>query len=390
MTYNLRPLALVPLTLVVSLAGCQKAPDAATNKKGDRPTLITSVVVKEGELPNQLSATGHVEAIRSVEIRPQLTAQIAGIHFSEGANVKAGQLLFTLDARDDEANASKSRAQTEQTAAQLREAERSLHRSQELARAKFISPSAVDTAQAKVDTLRAQLNAARADQQTSAVKLSYTRISAPFAGRTGKINVHQGSLAQTNGSEPLVTLTQLDPVQVTFQLPERELPALLAAKQQAPVMVNTTLPDGQQRAGKVTFMDSQIDKSSGTLLVKAEFANPDQLLWPGLSTTVNLDLGRQRGLVLPLQAVQTGPEQRFVYQINAQQQVEAKPVQILRSADGMALITGIKAGSKVVLEGGQNLRPGAKVQESKAGDKKAGRASGSAKASHAASQGAAA
>lgn len=351
------------LTLAMLLTACGPAVDQSKAPKGNRPTVVVTSVAKMGELPYEITSNGHVEALQMVEIRPQINAQIAGIHFKEGQEVTAGQLLFTLDSRNDVAQANRSQAVSTQIAAQLAEADRNLARSIELAQAKFISPSAVDTARAKAESLRAQLAAAKADQAATAVQLSYTRIVAPFSGRTGAINIRTGGLAQANSATPLVTLTQLDPVQIRFNVAERDLAALLAAQKNLDLKVNATLPDGSQREGKLVFLDSAIDPNSGTLQAKAEFANADQQLWPGLSTSIRLNLGNQQGLVLPLQAIQTGPEQRFVYLVGQDKTAQVQPVQVQRIHDGQALVSGLKPGSKVIREGGQNVRPGGQVIE---------------------------
>ncbi|WP_373976380.1 efflux RND transporter periplasmic adaptor subunit [Chitinibacter sp. SCUT-21] len=356
MNFTAGPLfALISASLLLACSPKEKP------QKQERPTVVVSTTVKQGELPQIINTSGHVEATQMVEIRPQISAQIAGIHFKEGDEVKAGQLLFTLDARNDMAQANRSQAVTQQIKAQLAEADRNLSRSIELAQAKFISPSAVDTARAKAESLRAQLAAAQADQTAAAVQLSFTRIVAPFAGRTGKINIRTGGLAQANSSEPLVTLTQLDPVRISFNVPERDLPALLAARAQ--LKVAATLPDGSKREGKLVFLDSSVEKNSGTLLAKAEFTNTDRQLWPGLSTGIQVQLSNEQGMVLPLQAIQTGPEQRFVYVIGPDQKVQAQNITVKRIHDGQALVDGLSVGTKVVREGGQNVRPGGKVLE---------------------------
>ncbi|QLI80900.1 efflux RND transporter periplasmic adaptor subunit [Chitinibacter fontanus] len=363
------------------LSGCGPSADKPKQGKSERPTVVQSSVVKIGELPQQISTNGHVEAVQMIEIRPQVSAQIAAIHFKEGDEVKAGQLLFTLDARNDEAQANRSKAVAAQMEAQLAEADRNLARTIELAQAKFISPSAVDTARAKAESLRAQLVAAKADQTAAAVKLSYTRIVAPFAGRTGKINIRTGALAQTNSTEPLVTLTQLDPVRISFNVPERDLSALIAAQHNTSLAVQATLPDGSTREGKLVFLDSAVDKNTGTLLAKAEFANADRQLWPGLSVGIEVQLGAEKGLIVPLQAIQTGPEQRFVYVIGEDKKAQAQNITVLRSHDGQALVEGLKPGSKVIREGGQNVRPGGMVIEaSKPAKKSASQASHSGEA----------
>lgn len=366
-------LALASLTVacLVAFSGCEKAAESKKPSAEKRPINVISTQVKAGALPHEISAVGHAEAIQTVEVRPQVNAQISQIHFKEGDQVKAGQLLFTLDADKTKTQASRSKALTEKSKAELAEAVRNLKRSEELAQAGFLSPSAVDTARAKMGSLQAQVAAAQADESANAVELAYTRITAPISGRTGTVSLKQGSLAQANATTPLVTITQTDPIHITFNVNQADLPALLAAKNQNKVPVKTQLPNGETRTGELVFLDNAVDKASGTLLAKAQFSNQDQQLWPGLSSTVHIQLAEQKGLVVPLQAIQTGPEQRFVYVIDENKQAKVHPVTVIRSQNDLALIEGVAIGSKIVKEGGQNLRPGDKVSEASRSNMKA-------------------
>ncbi len=371
--------ALVSLTIicVLGFSGCEKAADSKKPRAEKRAVNVISTQVKAGALPHEITAVGHAEALQTVEVRPQISAQISRIHFKEGDSVKAGQLLFTLDANKALSQANRGKALTEKSKAELSEAVRNLKRSEELALAGFLSPSAVDTARAKMGSLQAQVAAAKADETANSVDLAYSRIIAPLSGRTGAISLKQGALAQANASMPLVTITQTDPIQIVFNVNQTDLPALLAAQSRGVIRVKTQLPNGEARSGELTFLDNMVDKASGTLLAKAKFINQDQQLWPGLSSTVQIELAEQTGLVVPLQAIQTGPEQRFVYVIDENKQVQVQPVTVIRSQNDLALIDGIALNTKIVKEGGQNLRPGDKVNEASRTDMKASAAQGS-------------
>ena len=371
--------ALVSLTIicVLGFSGCEKAADSKKPRAEKRAVNVISTQVKAGALPHEITAVGHAEALQTVEVRPQISAQISRIHFKEGDSVKAGQLLFTLDANKALSQANRGKALTEKSKAELSEAVRNLKRSEELALAGFLSPSAVDTARAKMGSLQAQVAAAKADETANSVDLAYSRIIAPLSGRTGAISLKQGALAQANASMPLVTITQTDPIQIVFNVNQTDLPALLAAQSKGVIRVKTQLPNGEARSGELTFLDNMVDKASGTLLAKAKFINQDQQLWPGLSSTVQIELAEQTGLVVPLQAIQTGPEQRFVYVIDENKQVQVQPVTVIRSQNDLALIDGIALNTKIVKEGGQNLRPGDKVNEASRTDMKASAAQGS-------------
>lgn len=358
-------LALFSISCVclISVVACSKKAEDQKPNTTKRPSMIISTQVKAGELPHQISAIGHAEAMQTVEVRPQTTAQISKIHFKEGDQVSAGQLLFTLDADKAQSQASRSLALTEKSKAEYAESVRNLKRTKELAEAGFVSQSAVDTAQAKMGSLQAQVAAAKAEESANAVELAYTQIKAPITGRTGALSLKRGSLAQANSTQPLVTISQTDPIQISFHINQTDLPALLAAQSQGPVKVTSKLPNGELRSGELLFLDNAVDKASGTLLAKAKFANQDQQLWPGLSSSVTIELAPEKGLLVPLQAVQTGPEQRFVYVIDDNQQVKAQPIKLLRSQNDLALIEGVAKGTRIVKEGGQNLRPGGKVME---------------------------
>ena len=327
-------------------------------------TLVVTALAEARDVPVRIRANGTVTALQSVDFRPQITSTVREVHIKEGQSVRAGELLVSLDARAEEANLKKAQAQIEKDRADLATAKRNLERQQELFRQKFISQAALDTVQNTVDTLTGQLAVDTAAAESARVSRAYTEIRATFPGRTGTIGVRSGSLVQPNGTV-LVTVTQIDPIAVSFTLPEKELPGLQQALRGAGVPVTVTLQTGGAPFnGKVTFVDNAVDTTTGTIRVKAEFPNPEARLWPG--AYVNVDIAPRtipNATVVPAQAVQTGPDNRFVYIVGEDKKVTQKTVRLAYVEEGLAVVEGLPAGARVVVEGAQNLRPGSVVAE---------------------------
>jgi RND family efflux transporter MFP subunit len=298
-----------------------------------------------------------------VDVRPQLTGTLMSVHFREGDSITRGQLLFTLDDSDARAALAKAEAQVGLVQAQLADAHREHQRAQALVASKFVAVSAVDTAASKVDALLAQVRAAQAEAGAARTTLSRTRIVSPIAGRAGAVVVHPGSLVQAGSAAPLVTIAQFSPVGVEFNLPEHDLQALLAAHAAGPVAVSVQDAGGAGAEGTLAFINNTINQDSATINLKASFPNPKQTLWPGGFVRVVVHAGTSRGaVVLPPQAVQDGPGGRFVYLVGADGKVVSRPVTLLRIQNEMAVVDGVEGGRRVVLEGGQNLRPGMRVR----------------------------
>ncbi|HEX5128902.1 MAG TPA: efflux RND transporter periplasmic adaptor subunit [Usitatibacter sp.] len=345
----------------------------AQAKRAPQAIAVMTAKAETRDVPVTLTANGTVTALQSVDLRSQVTSTVREVHIREGQSVKQGEILFSLDARADEANIRKAEAQVMKDRADLANAQRNLERQRELFRTKFISQAALDVAQNQVDTLNGQMAVDQAALESARVARGYAEIRAPFAGRTGTINVRAGSLVQPGGASTttpaLVTVTQIDPISVAFTLPEKELAGLQQALSAGPVEVTVHAQAGSEaKKGKVSFIDNAVDNVSGTIKVKAEFSNKDGRLWPGMYVNVQLAPRTLRGaVVVPAQAVQTGPENRFVYVVDAERKVESKPVKVAHVDEKVAVIEGIAPGTKVVTEGAQNLRPGATVTDAVAG-----------------------
>ncbi|HXS54135.1 MAG TPA: efflux RND transporter periplasmic adaptor subunit [Usitatibacter sp.] len=362
----------VVIAAVVGWRLAGKGSQARGARKAGGPVAVVTAIAESRDVPVRLASNGTVTAIQSVDLRAQITSTVKQVHIREGQAVKGGELLFTLDAGTEEANLAKARAQVEKDQADLATARRNLDRQQELFRTHFISQAALDTAQNSVDTLTGQLAIDRAAVEAARVALTYTEIRAPFAGRTGLINVRAGSLVQPTGAASstavpaMVTVTQVDPIDVAFTLPERELPALQQAYASGALRASASAPGTDETfTGKVIFVDNAVDTATGTIRLKAEFDNPKAKLWPGMFVNVQVSPRTIRNAtVVPAQAVQTGPDERFIYVVGADHKVAETPVKLAYVEQGFAVVDGLKAGSRVVVEGAQNVRPGSVVAES--------------------------
>ena len=323
---------------------------------------VTTFVVEQRDFPVVLDATGTTVAANIVDIRPQVTNVVSKVHIKEGQKVKAGDLLISLDDRADRANYEKAQATAD-------DAQRQLARAEELLRQQFVAQGAVDTARANAQAAQAVARAAQA-------QLSYDNIRSPITGRAGIISVFPGALVQpgntvattttaTTTQGAMVTITQLDPMNVQFTVPESALPALFAAQQagQTPT-ITFQMGDGKKREGKVYVIDNQVDQAIGAVKVKAVVDNADHSLIPGQFVRLQVKAGSFKDvLVVPSQAVVTNARGDQVFVVDAENTVAMKPVKVQNQSQGFAVITGINAGDKVVVEGKQNLRPNGKVKE---------------------------
>ena len=282
----------------------------------------------------------------------------------EGQFVNKGDLLFTLDTRTDEANVARLRAQMARDEAALADAQRQLTRSRELLEQKFVSQGAVDTNQSQVDAQTALVASDRAAVEAARVSLAYGRVVAPSAGRVGAITVYPGTAVQANQTT-LVTITQLDPIDVAFSVPQRHLADALAALNQAGADVTAALPEGggSSVTGRLIFVDNAVDTASGAVKVKARFDNRDSKLWPGAFAKATLNVSTIKdATVIPQAAIIQAMKGPIVYAIDNGKAV-MRQVEILGVAGDDAAVNGVSVGERVVLDGRQNLRPGVPVVE---------------------------
>jgi RND family efflux transporter MFP subunit len=338
------------------------AAPGGTGKGAQPPAVVNVVAPQRQDVAVVQQANGTVTPIRTVDLHPQTTATIRQVHIKEGQFVKQGELMFSLDDREDRANLDKAQAQVERDRASLADLERQFKRSQDLFAQHFIAQSAVDTLRAQVDQARATLQADIAAARASSVTTSYTAIRAPMSGRVGGINVYPGSLVQPATS--LTTVTQLDPITVAFTLPESSLPSLLAAQKRGKVEVEA-LPgaDLAPVKGTLSFVDNTVDPQAGTIKVKAEFDNRETTLWPGqyVNTKVIVQTLKD-AVVIPQNAIITNAQGTFVYVLEKDHSARLVPVHRVYGAGVDAAVSGLAGSEQVITDGKQNVRPGAKVR----------------------------
>jgi RND family efflux transporter MFP subunit len=339
----------------------------AADKAGG-PTTVTTTVVDKKDIPLIIEATGTIVSNGIVDIRPMVTNTVAKIHVKDGQEVKAGDLLFTLDSRNDTANYERLKALAE-------DAQKQYLRAKELVTKNFISKAGLETSLANAKS-------AQAAARSAEVQLSYDSIRSPIDGRAGIVNVFPGSLVQasnvvttatsstaTSSVGAMVTITQLNPINVQFVIPEKDIPILLENQLDGePLTVKVTVGDSGKKAyeGKVLVIDNQVDPSIAAVRVKAQIPNDAMTLLPGQFARVSLVANTLKdALSVPSQAIVMNPRGRIVYTVDKDGKAVSKPVKVIYEYQGSTVITGIEAGDKVVVEGKQNLRPGSKVREAK-------------------------
>lgn len=358
----------------------------AANGAAAAPQSVGVIQALRRDVPVTIEASGSVTALKTVELRAQTTSTIKEVLIKDGQTVRKGDLLFRFDERGDRANLDKARAQSARDRASLADLERQLARAKDLQAQNFIAQGALDTAQAAVDGARALLQSDEAAVQAAQVALSYNEIRAPLNGRAGLVNVVAGSLVQANSSAlPLVTIAQIDPIAISFNVPETELAPLLAATRAAATGTAGTRADPLEAEvvgnkgvrGKVSFVDNGVDTTTGTIHVRADFDNAKQLLWPGQFVRVRMTLRTLKDAVVVPQAaiIQRGTE-RSLYIVGVDKTAQLKKVQLRYAFGELAVVEGISAGDKVVLDGKQNLRPGTPVIEQAAAVNPAASAAG--------------
>lgn len=329
------------------------------------PVVTQKVAVQA--VPEQIVTIGSVQPIAAIAIKARVDSVVETVAFTEGQEVKAGDTLFTLDSRSLDAQLRQAQANLERDRANLDKAKGDVKRYGELVRTSAISRTTYDAAVATSDALEGTVKADLAAIEAAKVSLSFTRITAPMDGRTGTITAKVGTMVRAADANPLVTLTQLRPINVAFNVPEKHLPAIRAAMAAGSLAVTASIAGshGETAQGKLSFVDSQVDQQTGTILVKGEFPNADTRLWPGqfVDTVLTLRV-EQNALTIPDLAVQTGQKGRFVYVVKPDETVEVRPVTVERSHAGLSVVaSGLQAGERVVVDGQSRLFPGAKISE---------------------------
>jgi multidrug efflux system membrane fusion protein len=343
-------------------AGDQGAPASAPPPPAV-PVTIGRVVQKD--MPLEVSAVGAVEAFSTVAVRAQVTGEMKAVNFRQGDDVEAGQVLFTLDPRPLEAALNQAEANLQRDTAQAANAKIIAQRMEDLVERGVGTREQRDTARTTAAALEAVVGANQAAVENARVQLQYATIRAPIAGRTGALMVNAGNLVRANDQTPLVVINQVTPVYVSFGIPEALLSSLRRYMTERELEVEATPPNesGAPAAGRITFVDNQVDQTTGTIRIKATFPNSNRSLWPGQFVNVNIRLSSESGAtVVPTVAVQAGPEGQYVFVVKNDQTVEMRKVVVARTSGTETILReGVKAGETVVTDGQLRLVPGSRI-----------------------------
>jgi multidrug efflux system membrane fusion protein len=401
-------LSILASTSLLILSGCaSKQKQNAMNAMLMAPASVRAVAVTRSDVPLNFSAVGNVESMAAVDIKSRVAGQVLRVCFAEGQNVAKGDLLFEIDPEvirrqlaEIQADLTKDLALEQQAAAnvakdeaQIKQTRAAAGRGLELAKEGIFSKEQTeqvvatnDAAQASLDADKAAIRSAsasivadRARLAQTELQLSYTKITAPISGRAGAIMVKAGNLIKDNDAV-MVTLLQMSPIYVSFGAPEELLPEIRKQNAAHPLEVTATAQGGKAETGVLRFIDNSVDATTGTIKLKAEFANADHALWPGEFANVEARLTLERDrLVVPSRVIETGPTGKYVWVLNpADDTVAMRPVDVARIYKGAStpeesvIGSGLKLGEQVISEGQMRLMPGAKVnllkQDGQAGE----------------------
>lgn len=376
--------------LILLLGGC----NGGDAKKGNAGTsgrkqavAVTTALCTTRDVPVAIEATGRVEASASAEIRSQVGGILEAVHFSEGSELRRGDLLFTIDPRPYRAAVQAREADLAKDRAELTNAEKELARYRPAAGRGFVSQAQADQAATRVATAQAAVEADLAALESARLDLQHCRLTAPIDGRAGEIASDPGNLVKAGDDDPLVTINRIAPIGIAFDVAGERLGELRQAMAGRQLEVVAAVPGSPSPSstGTLTFIDNGIDPATGTIRLKAEFANAEGELWPGQLTAVTLLLGsRQDALVVPSQAVQIGPDDRHVFVVKDDETVEYRQVSTGIVSGGETVIEkGLAAGERVVTDGHLQLVDGGAVVDrsrkpdtGKAGAKAAGKGGG--------------
>jgi membrane fusion protein, multidrug efflux system len=327
---------------------------------------VDAVAAVRMDVPVYLSGLGTVQAFNTVTIHSRVDGEIVKIAFTEGQDVKAGDLLAQIDPRPLQAALDQAKAKLAQDEAQLENAKLDLARYEALGQKEFASRQSVDTQAATVRQLEATIRGDQAAIDSAQVQLGYATITSPIDGRTGVRLVDQGNIVHASDATGLVVITQLKPISLIFTLPEENLPAINQTMAEGPLAVVALSRDEKDRygEGRLSLVDNQIDQSTGSIRLKATFPNDNLALWPGQFVNARLLLRTQRNVVtVPSDAVQRGAQGMYAYVVKPDSTVALQPLQVGQISAGTAVIeSGVEEGQRVVVAGQYRLQPGTKVE----------------------------
>lgn len=343
-------------------AGCSKKTQPAFERP---PAPVTTATATAKDVPLYIDAVGKIVAREVVSIQPQVSGRIVKIHFTDGADVKIGDLLFTIDPRPYQAQLHQAEANLAQAEAALNLAKVNFSRVETVSDPRAVSRQDYDQKRNAVEAGEAQLKLNRAAVESARLNLEYCTIRSPINGRAGQRNVDAGNVVSANNGSLLV-IQRLDPIYADFTVTENDLSAVQRNMSNRTLKVEVRLPDdsSEPREGKLTFLDNSVQEGSGTVKLRATLANGDRRFWPGRFSKVRLVLETRTAAVLvPAEAPQLSAKGSFVYVIKGDSSAELRPVKVgQRQADLVVIEEGVRAGERVVVNGQLGVTPGGKVR----------------------------
>ncbi len=331
----------------------------------DRPIPVLIATAESRDVPLYIEGLGTVTAYKTVNVRSQVDGRLDRVVFKEGQPVKAGEVLALVDPRPFTIQLHQGEAALARDEAQLEGAKKNLERYEAVGGQHLLPQQQIDDQRALVHQLEGTLLSDRAQIENARLQLDYARIKSPIEGITGVRLVDPGNLVHAADATGIVVVTQMDPIAVLFTLPQEDLGDVVAAEAAGKLPVEARSSDGRQliATGQLELVDNQINQTTATIRLKAIFPNPSRTLWPNQFVKARLRLSVRKGaLVIPAVAVQRGPQGTFVYVVGAEDRAELRPVTVDRVQGEDAIVAkGLKPGERVVREGQNQLRPGAKL-----------------------------
>jgi multidrug efflux system membrane fusion protein len=353
------------LACLLMLGGCGSKPVKSEGMMMEFRVPVTVAKATVKSVPLQVEAIGNVEAYSNVSVRTQIAGEIERAYFTQGQDVKKGQLLFTLDRRPFQAALDQLEANLARDQAQLANARAQAERNNKLFQEGIISKDQYDTIRTTAQAQEATVRADQAAIENAQINLSYCSIYSPLDGRTGSYQVYPGNIAKVNDTV-LVVINQIHPIYVTFAVPEQFLTEVKEYQARGPLVVEARVPNDSRppALGQLTFIDNAVDTATGTIKMRATFQNPDNRLWPGQFVNVVMRLTLQlNATVVPSQAVQTGQVGKYLFVVKADSTADLRPVAVGETVQGETVIEkGVAPGETVVTDGQLLLGPGSKVE----------------------------
>jgi multidrug efflux system membrane fusion protein len=357
-------LALTAVAVIWRMSLHPGLPEAAAQTPGQAIPVTAGTVAVE-DVPVFLHGIGTVQAYNSVAVKSRVDGQIVRVDFKEGQDVKEGDPLLQIDPRPYQAALEQAQAAKQKDEAQLAGAKLDLERYEKLLGTGYQTRQSYDNQAALVAQLQAAIKGDEAQTNTAKLNLGYSDIRSPIDGRLGAKLIDKGNLVHASDNTPLVMITELKPIFVSFTLPQETLDELQEQNRQAPLVVRAYSGDGKKQLaeGKLTLIDNVIDQATGTIHLKARFDNEDERLWPGEFVSLRVILSVRRGVAtVPQQTVQQGPNGNYAYVIKPDNTVERRAVEVASIQDGIAVVMkGLSANERIVVDGQYRLTEGARV-----------------------------